>query len=70
MRLICIQKLNKLVFIAYRNREQQEWKIEMKRFEDRMDSVKEELKKEREMSQRKTTRDIGEVCCILKHSPD
>jgi peptidoglycan hydrolase CwlO-like protein len=35
---------------------QQEWKFEMKQFEERMESLREELKKERDKSLKKTCR--------------
>ena len=40
---------------------QQEWKFEMKQFEERMESLREELKKERDKSLKKNSRDISEV---------
>ena len=51
------------VYMRYviRNREQQEWKLEMRRFEERMETMREELRQERDRSQRKTSKDIGEV---------
>lgn len=50
----------------YRNREQQEWKVEMRRFEERMENLREELRQERDKSQRKTTKDIAEVKLSIK----
>ncbi|XP_053379016.1 coiled-coil domain-containing protein 150-like isoform X2 [Mercenaria mercenaria] len=44
-----------------KNREQQEWKVEMRRFEERMENLREELRQERDKSQRKTTKDIAEI---------
>lgn len=44
-----------------KNREQQEWKLEMRRFEERMENLREELRQERDKSQRKTTKDIAEI---------
>ena len=40
---------------------QQEWKFEMKQFEERMENLREELKKERDKSLKKNSRDISEV---------
>ena len=45
----------------YRNKEQEEWKIEIRRFEERMENLREELRKERDKSQKKTTKDLVEV---------
>ena len=44
-----------------RNKEQEEWKIEIRRFEERMENLREELRKERDKSQKKTTKDLVEV---------
>lgn len=44
-----------------KNREQQEWKVEIRRFEERMESLREELRQERDKSQKKTTKDIAEI---------
>ncbi|XP_063410200.1 coiled-coil domain-containing protein 150-like isoform X5 [Mytilus trossulus] len=40
---------------------QQEWKFEMKQFEERMENLRGELKKERDKSLKKNSRDIAEV---------
>lgn len=40
---------------------QQEWKFEMKQFEERMENLREELKKERDKSLKKNSRDISEI---------
>ena len=45
----------------YRNKEQEEWKIEIRRFEERMENLREELRKERDKSQKKTFKDLVEV---------
>jgi len=47
--------------LFYRNREQQEAKTEMKKFEERMETLREELRRERDVSHRKTSKDINEV---------
>ena len=39
-------------------------KLEMKVFEDKMDSIREDLKRERDKSWKKTTKDVGEVCTL------
>ncbi|KAL4221302.1 hypothetical protein ACF0H5_019565 [Mactra antiquata] len=44
-----------------KNKEQQEWKVEMRRFEERMETMREDLRQERDKSQRKTTKDIAEI---------
>ncbi|XP_052226165.1 coiled-coil domain-containing protein 150-like isoform X2 [Dreissena polymorpha] len=44
-----------------KNREQQEWKVEMRKFEERMDSLREELRRERDVSNKKNSKDIGEI---------
>lgn len=57
------------LFISYlfslsqccRNKEQEEWKREMRKFEERMEALRGDLKKERDKSQRKNLKDIGEV---------
>lgn len=40
---------------------QNEWKFEMKQFEERMENLREELKKERDKSVKKSNRDLTEV---------
>nr|XP_034335861.1 coiled-coil domain-containing protein 150 isoform X3 [Crassostrea gigas] len=43
------------------NKEQEEWKREMRKFEERMEALRGDLKKERDKSQRKNLKDIGEI---------
>ena len=52
-----------------RNKEQQEWKIEIRRFEERMENLREELRKERDKSHKKTTKDLVEVCWFVSLVP-
>ena len=49
------------MFVLNRNKEQEEWKVEIQRFEERMENLREELRKERDKSQKKTTKDLVEV---------
>lgn len=44
-----------------KNKEQEEWKREMRKFEERMEALRGDLKKERDKSQRKNLKDIGEI---------
>lgn len=44
-----------------KNKEQDEWKREMRKFEERMEALRGDLKKERDKSQRKNLKDIGEI---------
>ncbi|XP_078338802.1 coiled-coil domain-containing protein 150-like isoform X2 [Crassostrea virginica] len=44
-----------------KNKEQEEWKQEMKKFEGRMEVLRGDLKKEREKSQKKNIKDIAEI---------
>ena len=50
-----------ILLLTNRNKEQEEWKIEIRRFEERMENLREELRKERDKSQKKTTKDLVEV---------
>ncbi|XP_062594271.1 coiled-coil domain-containing protein 150-like isoform X2 [Saccostrea cucullata] len=44
-----------------KNKEQEEWKQEMRKFEDRMEALRGDLKKEKDKSQKKNLRDIAEI---------
>jgi methylase of polypeptide subunit release factors len=49
------------MLVLYRNKEQEEWKQEMRKFEERMEALRGDLKKERDKSQKKNIKDISEV---------
>ncbi|XP_021369483.1 coiled-coil domain-containing protein 150-like isoform X3 [Mizuhopecten yessoensis] len=44
-----------------KNKKEEDWKMELRLFEERMENLREELRKEREKSHKKTSRDIAEI---------
>ncbi|XP_033763088.1 coiled-coil domain-containing protein 150-like isoform X3 [Pecten maximus] len=44
-----------------KNKKEEDWKMELRLFEERMENLREELRKEREKSYKKTSRDIAEI---------